>query len=86
MKGKNLCTVLHGKNDIRMEEREIPTPKPNQVLVRINTVGICGTDVHYWQHATLGPYTLKKPMVLGHESSGIVAGLGSEVKGFKIGE
>lgn len=86
MKGKNLCTVLHGKNDIRMEEREIPTPKPNQVLVRINTVGICGTDVHYWQHATLGPYTLKKPMVLGHESSGIVAGLGSEVKGFKIGD
>ncbi|VDK56529.1 unnamed protein product [Anisakis simplex] len=82
----NLCAVLHGKDDIRMEGREVPKPKPNQLLIKIHTVGICGTDVHYWKHAKIGEFTVTKPMVLGHESSGTVAAVGSDVKGFSIGD
>ncbi|VDK19694.1 unnamed protein product [Anisakis simplex] len=82
----NLCAVLHGKDDIRMEQREVPKPKPNQLLIKIHTVGICGTDVHYWKHAKIGEFTVTKPMVLGHESSGTVAAVGSDVKGFSIGK
>uniref|UniRef100_A0A914S9D2 Sorbitol dehydrogenase n=1 Tax=Parascaris equorum TaxID=6256 RepID=A0A914S9D2_PAREQ len=83
--GKNLCTVLYAKNDIRMEERAMPVPKPNQLLIRVHTVGICGSDVHYWTHGAIGSFVVRQPMVLGHETSGTVAAMGSEVKGFKVG-
>ncbi|KHN81543.1 Sorbitol dehydrogenase [Toxocara canis] len=83
---KNLCTVLYAKNDMRMEEREVPVPKANQLLIRVHTVGICGSDVHYWTHGAIGPFVVRKPMVLGHETSGIVAGVGSEVSSFKVGD
>uniref|UniRef100_A0A0M3HGJ2 Sorbitol dehydrogenase n=1 Tax=Ascaris lumbricoides TaxID=6252 RepID=A0A0M3HGJ2_ASCLU len=84
--GKNLCTVLYAKNDIRMEERAMPVPKPNQLLIRVHTVGICGSDVHYWTHGAIGSFVVRQPMVLGHETSGTVAAMGSEVKGFKVGD
>ncbi|VDM58439.1 unnamed protein product [Angiostrongylus costaricensis] len=52
----------------------------------VHTVGICGSDVHYWTHGSIGSFVVKKPMVLGHETSGTVFGLGSGVKGFKVGD
>ncbi|VDN34535.1 unnamed protein product [Gongylonema pulchrum] len=82
---KNLACVLYGKQDLRLEEREIPVPKPGQLLIRVHTVGICGTDVHFWTHGEIGPFKPAKPMILGHESSGIVASLGPNVKGFVVG-
>ncbi len=54
-------------------------------MLAIDSVGICGSDVHYWKKGAIGDFILKAPMVLGHESSGIVAGLGDGVKDLKIG-
>ena len=49
-------------------------------------VGICGSDVHFWTHGGIGDFIVKAPMLLGHESSGIVTKLGEGVTGFKVGE
>ncbi|KAK6052844.1 GroES-like protein [Cooperia oncophora] len=75
----NLSAVLYGVDDIRLEQRDIPTPADNQLLIRVHTVGICGSDVHYWTHGAIGNFVVKEPMVLGHETSGTVAGVGRSV-------
>ncbi|CAD6195067.1 unnamed protein product [Caenorhabditis auriculariae] len=82
----NLAAVLHGIDDLRMEQIPIPVPGPHQVLVRVHTVGICGSDVHYWTHGAIGNFVVREPMVVGHETSGVVAGVGSEVKDFQVGD
>ncbi|EFO15989.1 hypothetical protein LOAG_12517 [Loa loa] len=82
----NLACVLHGKNDLRMEEREIPVPKSGQLLLKVAVVGICGTDISFWTRGEIGPFKPLKPMIMGHECSGIVSGLGPDVKGFIIGD
>jgi L-iditol 2-dehydrogenase len=51
----NLTAVLHGINDMRLEQRPIPVPKANQVLLRMEVVGICGSDVHYLVSGRIGP-------------------------------
>lgn len=56
-----------------------------EALVAIHTVGICGSDVHFWKDGRLGDFIVKKPIVLGHETSGTVTKVGSEVKHFKPG-
>lgn len=85
MAPQNPSVVLYGKGDIRIEDRPIPVPKPNQLLVKVHTVGICGSDVHYYTHGSIGRFVVREPMVLGHETSGIVVGMGSDVKGFAVG-
>lgn len=52
----------------------------------IKWTGICGSDVHYWQHGGIGSFILKEPMVLGHESAGVVAQVGDSVKSLKVGD
>ncbi|KAK2716594.1 hypothetical protein QYM36_006918 [Artemia franciscana] len=52
------------------ETRPIPEPLDNEVLIQIQSTGICGSDIHYWHRGTTGRFTVKDPMVLGHESSG----------------
>lgn len=59
-------------NDIRLEQRKIPEPGPGEVRLRINSVGICGSDVHYWTNGAIGDFVVRAPMVLGHEASGVV--------------
>ncbi|MFH4983477.1 hypothetical protein AB6A40_010186 [Gnathostoma spinigerum] len=86
MKQNNLSAVLYGKGDLRMVDRPTPSPGPQQLLIRVHTVGICGSDVHYWTHGAIGPFVVHEPMVLGHETSGTVAAVGSAVKGFKVGD
>lgn len=52
----------------------------------MHSVGICGSDVHYWQHGRIGDFVVKKPMVLGHEASGTVIKVGEMVKHLKPGQ
>ena len=52
----------------------------------MNSVGICGSDLHYFQHGRIGDFVVKKPMVMGHEASGTVIGLGSGVTNLQIGK
>jgi len=83
---KTTAVVLHGIDDIRFEERPGPVPKPHEVVIAIKTVGICGSDVHYWTHGRIGDFIVKAPMVLGHESSGLIVGVGSSVSHLKVGD
>lgn len=62
------------------------TVGPRDVKIRIHTVGVCGSDVHYFTHGRIGPFKVEKPMVLGHEASGTVVETGSEVTHLKVGD
>ena len=57
-----------------------------EVQISMHSVGICGSDVHYWKNGAIGDFIVKAPMVLGHESSGTVTKLGSGVTHLKVGE
>jgi len=82
----NLTCVLHGCEDLRLEQRPIPVPKDDQVLIEMDCVGICGTDIHFWKTGKIGPFTQNRPVVIGHESSGVVCKLGKNVKTLKVGD
>uniref|UniRef100_A0A663DQH6 Sorbitol dehydrogenase n=1 Tax=Aquila chrysaetos chrysaetos TaxID=223781 RepID=A0A663DQH6_AQUCH len=84
--GQNLAVVVHRAGDLRLENRPIPEPGPDEVLLRMHSVGICGSDVHYWQHGRIGDFVVKDPMVLGHEASGTVVKVGSGVTHLKPGD
>lgn len=86
MSNSNLTAVLKCKGDLRLENRPVPEPSANEVLIAIHTVGICGSDVHYWKNGCIGDFIVKEPMVLGHESSGIIAKVGTGVKNLKPGD
>lgn len=64
--------AIHGKEDIRWEAREVPTPGDGEVRLRVNYVGICGSDLHYYFHGANGEYTIREPLTPGHELSGVV--------------
>ncbi|KAG6924014.1 sorbitol dehydrogenase [Chelydra serpentina] len=85
-RAENLSVVVHRAGDLRLENRPVPEPGPNEVLLRMHSVGICGSDVHYWQNGRIGDFIVKKPMVLGHESSGTVIKVGSSVTHLKPGD
>jgi L-iditol 2-dehydrogenase len=83
----NLTLVLHGKKDLRLAEKPTPTEVgPNDVLLKVHSVGICGTDIHFWAHGAMGPFTLKDPHVLGHETSGTILKIGTNVKNVAVGD
>nr|XP_045621116.1 sorbitol dehydrogenase-like isoform X1 [Procambarus clarkii] len=82
----NLSLVVYAKNDLRLEDRPIPEPGPDEVLLRMAKVGICGSDVSYWTKGAIGHFVVKKPMVLGHESAGVVAKCGKNVTTLKLGD
>ena len=71
---------------VEIVERDIPQPKNNEVLVKLEYVGICGSDLHYYEHGRIGDFIVKFPFVLGHESGGVVIETGSQVKHLKPGD
>ena len=70
------ASVLSGIAELSVEDRTVPTPGAGEVLVRIGSVGVCGSDIHYYTHGRIGPYVVDRPLVLGHEAGGEVAQLG----------
>jgi L-iditol 2-dehydrogenase len=70
------AAVLHAPERIVMEDRPVPRPGPRQVLVRVRSVGLCGSDVHYYEHGRIGDHVVRAPLVLGHEPSGEVVAQG----------
>ncbi|MFT3670895.1 L-idonate 5-dehydrogenase [Aestuariivirga sp.] len=78
--------VIHAAKDLRIEEREAETPGPGQLSVKLATGGICGSDLHYFNHGGFGAIRLKEPMILGHEVAGHITKLGEGVQGFRVGQ
>ncbi|KAI1109744.1 GroES-like protein [Nemania sp. NC0429] len=87
-KASNLSFVLNKPLSVSFEDRPLPplSPSDNDVLVAVNYTGICGSDVHYWQHGAIGHFVVKDPMVLGHESSGTVVRAGPGVTTLRPGD
>ena len=78
--------VMKAIGKIELEEREIPQPKEGEVLIKIGYVGICGSDVHYFETGAIGDFVVKPPFVLGHEAAGTVVALGEGVDSLKKGD
>ncbi|KAJ0123710.1 hypothetical protein N8I77_010675 [Diaporthe amygdali] len=80
------ASVLHAAKDLRVEERTIPTLQPTEVLVAVKSTGLCGSDLHYYNHYRNGDIQVRQPMTLGHESAGTVTAVGSGVTDLKPGD
>jgi len=78
--------VLTETETFELEERPRPSPDSNEVLVAVEEVGICGSDVHYYEHGRIGDYVVEDPLVLGHESAGTVVEAGERVEGLTSGD
>lgn len=78
--------VAHAAHDLRIEDRNMPKPGPGEVLVRMERGGICGSDLHYYNHGGFGTVRLREPMILGHEVAGRVEKLGDGVSTLTAGD
>ena len=78
--------VIHAAHDLRIEDQPEAMPGAGQVQIHLSTGGICGSDLHYYNHGGFGAIRLREPMVLGHEVSGRIARLGAGVTGLEIGQ
>ena len=86
MQGTMKTAVMTKVRNIEFVERPIPKPEPYEVLVRLEYVGICGSDVHYYEAGRIGNFVVEPPFVLGHEASGTVVEIGEKVTSLKIGD
>ena len=86
MEGKMKVAVMNGIGKMGFTERDIPTPKDDEVLVKLDYVGICGSDLHYYESGAIGDYVVEPPFVLGHEPGGVVVEVGKDVKHLKVGD
>ena len=79
--------VLEGVRKLSLRDIDLPqTVGPKDVKIEVDTVGVCGSDVHYYTHGKIGPFVVKEPMVLGHEAAGTVLEVGAKVTGLKPGD
>lgn len=78
--------VIHAAKDLRIEEREVEPLGPGQVAVRIQAGGICGSDLHYYNHGGFGAVRVREPMILGHEIAGAVAEVAPDVTAVTVGD
>jgi L-iditol 2-dehydrogenase len=77
---------LYGIRDLRLETAPRPVPGPGEVLLRVMAVGVCGSDVHYYLEGRIGDQVVTDPIIMGHEFSARVAGLGPGVEGLEVGQ
>ena len=86
MNGKMKVAVMEGLGKMGFVERDIPTPAENEVLVKLEYVGVCGSDLHYYESGAIGDFVVEPPFVLGHEPGGTVVEVGSKVTHLKVGD
>lgn len=77
---------LHGQGDIRIENGAVRDPGPGEVLLAVGAGGICGSDLHYFQHGGIGTIRVREPIILGHEAAGTVVEIGADVMGVCKGD
>lgn len=79
--------VLEKRHELKLRDIDVPLDVgPGDVKIAVHTVGVCGSDVHYYTHGRIGGYVVRAPMVLGHEASGTIVEVGSAVKGLSVGD
>ena len=79
--------VLERIRELSLRDIDLPLAVgPGDVKIEVDTVGVCGSDVHYYTHGKIGPFVVKAPMVLGHEAAGTVVEVGANVSGLKVGD
>ena len=86
MEGKMKVCVLVGKQQLEWVEREIPQPGKGEVQIKLEYVGVCGSDLHFYQEGRLANWELNGHLALGHEPGGVVTALGEGVEGLKVGD
>jgi L-iditol 2-dehydrogenase len=79
-------SVLRGAGVVDLEERPVPVAGPGEVLVAVDSVGVCGSDVHYYRHGRIAGYVVREPLVLGHEAGGHVVAVGKGVDANRVGQ
>ena len=79
--------VLEEKHKLNLRDFPVDEPLgPHDVRISLRAVGVCGSDVHYYQHGAIGPFVVREPMILGHEAAGVVVETGAEVNNLKAGD
>lgn len=79
------ASILQRQGEMTMETLSVPELAADQVLVKVAAVGVCGSDVHYYEHGRIGDYVVDHPLILGHELSGRIAAVGSAVDPARVG-
>ncbi len=82
----NKAAFMQGTNNIVFKDVSMPIVNENEVLIRIEAVGICGSDVHYYQHGKIGDFVVEGDFILGHECAGTVVEAGKNVKNLVLGD
>lgn len=77
---------IHGARDLRIVDTPAEALAAQQVRVGVKAVGICGSDLHYYQHGRVGDFVIRAPLTPGHEASGQVLELGAQVQGLRVGQ
>lgn len=85
-RGTTRTAVLLEPGTIQVQERPRPRPAPDEVLIQVTSVGVCGSDTHYYTHGRIGSYAVTAPLVLGHESAGVIVGVGADVDPARVGQ
>ncbi|WP_370304388.1 NAD(P)-dependent alcohol dehydrogenase [Cryobacterium sp. TMS1-13-1] len=80
------ASLLRAAGEVTVDTVPVPDLEHDQVLVQVAAVGVCGSDVHYYQHGRIGPYVVEHPLILGHELSGRITAVGSGVDPARIGQ
>lgn len=86
MDGKMKVCAMIGKRQLEWQEWEIPRPGKGELQIKLEYVGICGSDLHFYSDGRLANWVPDGPLVLGHEPGGIVTEIGEGVEGFQIGD
>ncbi len=86
MEGKMKAAVMTDIMKSAYIEIEIPNVKNDEVLIKVEYVGVCGSDLHYYETGAIGPYVVEPPFVLGHECSGTIVEVGTDVSHLSVGD
>ena len=81
-----IAVRLHGLRDLRIHDEPKPDPAPGEALIQVKSVGVCASDGHWYRDGRIGSTVLSKPLILGHEASGVIVGVGEGVSSERVGE
>ncbi|MFE4668700.1 NAD(P)-dependent alcohol dehydrogenase [Streptomyces sp. NPDC056716] len=80
------ASVLTRVGEIALQQREVPRPERDEVLIRVAAVGVCGSDLHHYREGRIGDFVVDAPLILGHEVSGRIVAVGADVDAARVGE